>query len=275
MAKTRRQKARTAPESARENRRIMDSGNSIVDSDLLDNESNTNSIAKPKNLEVSNMNDSTGNLGIDNSKTNPKLPFNGGGPNKQPANGGDSDTSNPVPSHQASSEIDAIVDNSVNDNGNMNTEPQSKSTDLEMLNSWLNVIAGQRNNRPKTPVASPIASNMVSIHLDDVVDEINYWSSAVLCYVLGDNPPFSVMNGYCQRIWGKKGLDKVSMVGRGSFLVCFNTMEQYERVLTGDPHFFDYKPLIIKKWDPNMELHQESVKTIPIWIRFPNLELKY
>ncbi|KAL2938196.1 Protein SEY1 [Bienertia sinuspersici] len=116
---------------------------------------------------------------------------------------------------------------------------------------------------------------MVSINLDEVADQINYWSSAVVCYVLGANPPFSVMNGYCQRFWGKKGLEKVSMVGRGLFPVRFNTMEQCERVLTGDPQFLDYKPLITKKWDPDMELHKESVKTIPIWIRFPNLELKY
>ncbi|KAL2933902.1 Rho-related protein racH [Bienertia sinuspersici] len=116
---------------------------------------------------------------------------------------------------------------------------------------------------------------MVSNLLDDVVDKINYWSSTVVCYVLGANAPFSVMNGYCQRIWGKNGLDKASMVGRGLFLVCFNTIEQFEKVLAGDPQFFDYKPVIIKKWDPDMELHKESVKTIPILTRFPKLELKY
>ncbi|KAL2933431.1 Glutamyl-tRNA(Gln) amidotransferase subunit A [Bienertia sinuspersici] len=117
-------------------------GNGTVDSDLLGIESNASSIAKYKNLGVSDMNDATGNSGIDNSNTHPKSSAN-----------------------------------------------------------------GHSNNRPKTPTAASIASNMVSIDLDDV--------------------------------------------------------------------FFDYKPLTITKWDPDMELHKESVKTIPIWIRFPNLELKY
>ncbi|KAL2931019.1 hypothetical protein RDABS01_036429 [Bienertia sinuspersici] len=116
---------------------------------------------------------------------------------------------------------------------------------------------------------------MATIEMDDVVDEITYWSSVVVYYVLGANPPYSVMNGFCHRIWGKKGLDKVPMVGRGLFLIRFNTVEQCNKVLTGEPQFFDYKLLIMKQWDPGMDLHKENVKTIPIWIRLTNLELKY
>ncbi|KAL2938353.1 hypothetical protein RDABS01_021802 [Bienertia sinuspersici] len=116
---------------------------------------------------------------------------------------------------------------------------------------------------------------MVTIDMDDIEDEITYWSSAMICFVLGANPPLPVMSGFCNRIWGKKGLDKVSMVGRGLFLVRFNTFEQCHKALTGDPQFFDYKPLIMKQWSPDIELHKENVKTVPIWIRMPNLDLKY
>ncbi|KAL2904194.1 2 3-bisphosphoglycerate-independent phosphoglycerate mutase [Bienertia sinuspersici] len=31
----------------------------------------------------------------------------------------------------------------------------------------------------------------------------------------------------------------------------------------------------MKRWSPNIELHKENVKTVPIWIKMPNLELKY
>ncbi|KAL2922528.1 hypothetical protein RDABS01_014019 [Bienertia sinuspersici] len=83
------------------------------------------------------------------------------------------------------------------------------------------------------------------------------------------------MNGYCCRIWVKNSLDKVSTVGRGLFLVRFNTKEHCEKVIAGDPLFFDSKPVIIKQWKPDMELHKDSVKTIPICIRFPKLDHKY
>ncbi|KAL2924890.1 Zinc metalloproteinase nas-36 [Bienertia sinuspersici] len=31
----------------------------------------------------------------------------------------------------------------------------------------------------------------------------------------------------------------------------------------------------MKQWSPDIELHKENVKTVPIWIRMPNLDLKY
>ena len=40
----------------------------------------------------------------------------------------------------------------------------------------------------------------------DVVDEIHYWQSAVLCMVLGANPPFEVMKGFFKRIWAALSL---------------------------------------------------------------------
>ncbi|KAJ8429032.1 hypothetical protein Cgig2_000379 [Carnegiea gigantea] len=39
--------------------------------------------------------------------------------------------------------------------------------------------------------------------------------------------------------------------------------------------FFDSKPMIVKGWNPEMELHTETIKTLPIWVQFPNLGIKY
>ncbi|KAL2904843.1 hypothetical protein RDABS01_003553 [Bienertia sinuspersici] len=115
----------------------------------------------------------------------------------------------------------------------------------------------------------------VKIDFDDIDEELVYWSSALVVYVLGANPPFSVFNGYCNRIWGKKGLDKVLLVGKGLYLVRFKSIEQWEQIWNDEPKFFNSKPVIMKRWDSEMELHKETIKIVPIWIRFPKLELKY
>lgn len=52
----------------------------------------------------------------------------------------------------------------------------------------------------------------VKITLDDIKDEIIYWKSAVICYVLDSNPPQIVMEGYFKRIWGTLGIDKIAQV---------------------------------------------------------------
>ena len=47
------------------------------------------------------------------------------------------------------------------------------------------------------------------------------------------------MEGFVRRIWGKLGVDKVALVGRGMFLVRFTTMENCQKVINGGFQFFD------------------------------------
>ncbi|KAL2900665.1 hypothetical protein RDABS01_025747 [Bienertia sinuspersici] len=65
------------------------------------------------------------------------------------------------------------------------------------------------------------------------------------------------------------------MVGRGLLLVQFHTKEQCEAILSGDPQFFDSKPVVWKRREPDMEVHKDSIKVVEVWIRLPKLELKY
>ncbi|KAL2930391.1 ABC transporter B family member 6, partial [Bienertia sinuspersici] len=140
-------------------------------------------------------------------------------------------------------------------------ESQIHEHDKTNLNSWIEVMTGKGLTKQDHDITNRTETPMVTIDMDDIEDEITYWSSAMICFVLGANPPLPVMSGFCNRIWVKKGLDKVSMVGRG--------------LTNRGSAIFDYKPLIIKQWSPDIELHKENVKTVPIWIRMPNLDLKY
>lgn len=40
----------------------------------------------------------------------------------------------------------------------------------------------------------------IKMDIEDVRDEISYWESSVICYVIGVNHPFLVMEGYLHRI---------------------------------------------------------------------------
>ncbi|KAG5586892.1 hypothetical protein H5410_047326 [Solanum commersonii] len=41
------------------------------------------------------------------------------------------------------------------------------------------------------------------IKIEDIGIEIDYWKHSVSCYVLGDHPPFAVLNGFIQHMWAK------------------------------------------------------------------------
>jgi len=40
-------------------------------------------------------------------------------------------------------------------------------------------------------------------------------------------------------------------------------------------YYFDNKPLLVKPWNPGMEINTESVSSLPIWVRFLDLDIKY
>ncbi|XP_019246318.1 PREDICTED: uncharacterized protein LOC109225967 [Nicotiana attenuata] len=111
--------------------------------------------------------------------------------------------------------------------------------------------------------------------MEDIKEEIEYWSNAVICYVLGSNPPPVVINGYFHRIWGKLGIDKVAQVNKGVFLVRFTQAESRMKVLEDEVQMFDKKPVIIKPWTPDVDTRKELFSTVPIWIRLPGLDIKY
>lgn len=62
---------------------------------------------------------------------------------------------------------------------------------------------------------------------------------------------------------------KLQQLGKGLFLVRFSTHENCDEVVNGGHIFFDSKPLIVKKWDPDMELQKEDIHAVPIWTKFP------
>ncbi|KAM6590440.1 hypothetical protein CsatA_013045 [Cannabis sativa] len=114
----------------------------------------------------------------------------------------------------------------------------------------------------------------VKITMDDIEEEVAYWKSAIVCYVLGANPPLAVLEGFARRIWKDK-VDKIGMVSYGVFLIRFTSIKDRDDILVGGYIFFNKRPVIMKAWDPNCNVKKEDIRTIPIWIQLEDLELKY
>ncbi|XP_019237198.1 PREDICTED: uncharacterized protein LOC109217412 [Nicotiana attenuata] len=111
--------------------------------------------------------------------------------------------------------------------------------------------------------------------MEDVKEEIEYWQTAVVCFVLGSNPPLTVVEGYFNRIWKDLGIDKVAQIKKGVYMVRFYSNEGRTKAIEGGVQIFDRKPVIIKPWKPGMEITNVTVEQVPIWIRLVGLDLKY
>ena len=93
----------------------------------------------------------------------------------------------------------------------------------------------------------------------DVKTELDYWQTAVLCSVLGANPPIEVMEGFLRRIWKTQHIDKICMVKHCLFLIHFHSAEMQQLITKKGVFFFDRKPMIVKPWNPKLDLHTEDL----------------
>ena len=125
---------------------------------------------------------------------------------------------------------------------------------------------------PSTTVNGTICTQIENA---DVIDEIQYWQSAVLCTVMGANPPFEVMKGYFKRIWANFDIDKIMYVRKGVFLVRFVHLQDKIVVEKRGCYFFDSKPMLVKGWNPSMDLQTETIRSLPLWIQLHGLDIKY
>lgn len=115
----------------------------------------------------------------------------------------------------------------------------------------------------------------MKITMEDVQDEIDYWSTAVVCCVMGSNPPKVVMEGFFKRIWKNKGMEKVALVNKGVFLVRFNSMEEREKIVEEGVLMFDKKTVVIRPWKADIDISKEGMDKVPIWVRLIGLDVKY
>ncbi|XP_062094246.1 uncharacterized protein LOC133800306 [Humulus lupulus] len=110
--------------------------------------------------------------------------------------------------------------------------------------------------------------------MEDIEEEIAFWNSAMVCYVLGANPPLGVFEGFVKRMW-KEQVDRVGLINHGIFIVRFHNVEKRDEVISGGFMFFDKKPIIMKPWVASIDFKKENVEKAPIWIQLKGLDLKY
>lgn len=96
--------------------------------------------------------------------------------------------------------------------------------------------------------------------MDDIQEEVEYWNTAVICYVLGSNPSQIVMEVYFRRIWGTLGIDKIVQINRRVFIIRFHKVKSRNKVVEEGIRIFDRKPVVVKLWRRDMECTKESIE---------------
>ena len=70
-----------------------------------------------------------------------------------------------------------------------------------IIHDQLNTEGGMKDGQMKDAVID--TGDIPEIELEDIQEEISFWESSIVCYILGANPPLMVIEGFIRRIWGK------------------------------------------------------------------------
>ncbi|XP_074305950.1 uncharacterized protein LOC141641178 [Silene latifolia] len=136
-------------------------------------------------------------------------------------------------------------------------------------------VQGKKSKSPQKTSGSDVPKPLLQLTVEDVDSEIAYWDTAIVCYVLGGNPPWELLEGFVRKLWAAYKIVKISFLPNGVFLVRFLTKECQTLVLQQGFPMFDNKPVVVKQWTESCSLHKERVKFVPIWVRLCGLPLKF
>lgn len=84
-----------------------------------------------------------------------------------------------------------------------------------------------------------------------------------------------IIHAYIKRIWAQYEIEQILLVRRGIFLVRFKHIHDKKAVEKKGFYLFDNKPFVVKGWNANLEMNNDNLHSLPLWIRRPNQELKY
>ncbi|XP_062080225.1 uncharacterized protein LOC133784979 [Humulus lupulus] len=109
---------------------------------------------------------------------------------------------------------------------------------------------------------------------DEVRSQSANWNSAVICMVLGANPPMPVFEGFIKRVWGHLGIAQIARMTMGLIMVKFNDEATCSHVLENGCLHFDRKPVIVRPWTTDLNVIR-LIRLVPLWIRLHDLGLQY
>ncbi|XP_019267318.1 PREDICTED: uncharacterized protein LOC109244650 [Nicotiana attenuata] len=125
---------------------------------------------------------------------------------------------------------------------------------------------------------APIVQNgekMVKLEADDVEQETEKWKNAIVIYVIGESPSIGAMDRFVNSMGKYSAKPQIYYHNEDYFIIRFSSIEERDQVLYSGPHTINNRPIIMKAWSEEFNLHDEVLKTIPLWVKLPNLPVNW
>ncbi|XP_059648458.1 uncharacterized protein LOC132294569 [Cornus florida] len=112
-------------------------------------------------------------------------------------------------------------------------------------------------------------AKVVKIMEEDTIEEVEYWKHSIVGYLVGKRSYFYHISDFLKRIWKTAGNFKLISLPKGFFMVRFDD----ENTILQRIHTYQGRPMILKRWDKNVNLEKEILGSVPIWVQLFNLPM--
>ncbi|KAK2411903.1 hypothetical protein QL285_047142 [Trifolium repens] len=143
---------------------------------------------------------------------------------------------------------------------------------------WVDVLSGNRNpaNGLAMEFVAPTRVDgeaVVDIDATDVESEVNFWAPSLIMYALGSDLSMSAVKQFMLRNWNFVKLPDMFYNEEGYFILRFHSFQDKESVMMQGPYTIRNMPMLLRDWKPNFSLKRDMLRTLPIWIKLPQLPL--
>ena len=77
------------------------------------------------------------------------------------------------------------------------------------------------------------------------------------------------------KLWGKHEMPEISTTDNGLYLFRFRDMDARDWVMENGAWYIAGRPIILRVWQPGMEMLNIQLTALPIWVKFYNIPLEY
>lgn len=150
----------------------------------------------------------------------------------------------------------------------------------EVPKLWTNIISGNRameNGMQLSYVAPKKVDGgyEVEIEDEDVEEELKYWESALIMYVIGGELSMNAVKNFMIKFWNFIQLPEVYYNDEGYFILRFKAMKDKEEVLKRGPYTIQRMTMFLIEWKEDFSMEKDMMRTLPIWIKLPQLPIQF
>ncbi|KAM3203149.1 hypothetical protein P3L10_030775 [Capsicum annuum] len=116
---------------------------------------------------------------------------------------------------------------------------------------------------------------MVQLEGEDISKRNTIWKKALIMYVVGNMPMIGAVERFIAAQWQFVQKPRVYLHAERYFVVKFSSVAERDEVFVSGPYTLASRPIILKAWTNEFNLHEKVLKTIPLWVKLPTLPLNY